>query len=120
MREEYADDAPFIGKRCNCPARSFRVGRDVYAGYFIVVRRADGNLRPFWIARALSDPDSNQEHPNCVEIQYWRPANMANHVQDTYKGWDASKPFIGRKMIHNLIQDWLHTDSIMSSLKSNI
>jgi hypothetical protein len=50
VREEYAEDAPFVGRRCDRPAPSFHVGRDVYVGYFIAVRSADGNLRPFWVA----------------------------------------------------------------------
>jgi hypothetical protein len=37
----------FVGRRCDRPAPSFHVGRDVYAGYFIAVRSADGDLRPF-------------------------------------------------------------------------
>ena len=27
--------------------------------------------RPIWIARALSNPNSNLEHPSCVLIQYF-------------------------------------------------
>jgi hypothetical protein len=50
VREEYAEDAPFVGRRYDRPAPSFHVGRDVYVGYFIAVRSADGNLRPFWVA----------------------------------------------------------------------
>jgi hypothetical protein len=47
VREEYAEDASFMGRRRNRPAPSFHVGRDVYARYFIAVRSADGDLRPF-------------------------------------------------------------------------
>jgi hypothetical protein len=53
VREEYAEDAPFVGRRRDRPAPSFRVGRDVYVGYFIAVRSADGDLRPFWVARVV-------------------------------------------------------------------
>jgi hypothetical protein len=56
IREEYAEDAPFVGRRRNCLVPSFRIGRDVYAGYFIVVRSADGDLCPFWVARAVINP----------------------------------------------------------------
>ena len=47
LHEEYAKDAPFVGCRHNCPPPSFHVGRDVYVGYFLVVRSIDGALRPF-------------------------------------------------------------------------
>jgi hypothetical protein len=47
VREEYAEDAPFVGRRRDCPPPSFRVDQDVYAGYFLAVRSVDGNLCPF-------------------------------------------------------------------------
>ena len=50
VHEEYAKDAPFVGRRRDRLAPSFYIGRDVYIGYFIAVRSADGNLRPFWVA----------------------------------------------------------------------
>jgi hypothetical protein len=50
VREEYVEDAPFVGRRCIRPAPSFRIGRDVYAGYFIAVCSVNGNLCPFWVA----------------------------------------------------------------------
>jgi hypothetical protein len=48
--EEYAEDAPFVGQRRDRLPPSFRVGRDVFAGYFLAVRPTDGDLRPFWVA----------------------------------------------------------------------
>jgi len=47
MCEEFAEDAPFVGRRCDCPFPSFHIGCDVYRGYFIVVRLAIGDLHPF-------------------------------------------------------------------------
>jgi hypothetical protein len=35
VREEYAEDIPFVGCRRDRPLPSFRVSRDVYAGYFL-------------------------------------------------------------------------------------
>jgi len=32
MSEEYAEDAPFVGRKHDCPLPSFRVGRNVFAG----------------------------------------------------------------------------------------
>jgi hypothetical protein len=57
MHEEYAEDALFVGRRRDCPPPSFRVSRDVYAGYFLTVRSTDGDLRPFWVARVVNNPN---------------------------------------------------------------
>jgi hypothetical protein len=74
------------------PAPSFRVGRDVYAGYFVVLRPSDGDKRPFWIARALTNVDAEPvEHPQCILIQYWKPSSSSNHIQETYVGWDGDR-----------------------------
>jgi hypothetical protein len=64
VREEYAEDAPFVGCRLDCPAPSFLVGRDVFVGYFIAVRFADGDLYPFWVARAVTNPSPDPGHHN--------------------------------------------------------
>jgi hypothetical protein len=66
VREEYAEDAPFVGRRRDRPAPSFRVGRDVYAGYFIAVHSADGDLRPFWVARVVTNPSPDPGHCNQI------------------------------------------------------
>jgi hypothetical protein len=50
IHEEYAEDAPFVGRRRDSLPPSFRVGRDVFVGYFLAVRPADGDLRSFWVA----------------------------------------------------------------------
>jgi hypothetical protein len=47
LQEEFGVDAPFVGWRRDRPAPSFRVGRDLYAGYFIVLCPSDGDIRPF-------------------------------------------------------------------------
>jgi hypothetical protein len=53
VREEYAKDAPFVGRRRDCPAPSFRVGRDVYVGYFIAMHSTDGDLPHFGLLERL-------------------------------------------------------------------
>ena len=69
LREEFDIDAPFVGQRRDKPAPSFRVGRDVYASYFIVFFPSNGNIRPFWIVRALTNVDAKpMEHPHCILI----------------------------------------------------
>jgi hypothetical protein len=62
MREEYVEDAPFVGCRHDRPPPSFRVSRDVYAGYFFAVRSTDGDLRPFWVALAVNNPNPDPGH----------------------------------------------------------
>jgi hypothetical protein len=120
LREEFGVDAPFVGRRRDRPAPSFRVGRDVYAGYFVVLRPTDGDKRPFWIARALTNVDAEPvEHPQCILIQYWKPSPSSNHIQETYAGWDGDRSMQWR------IEDsqppvWEHTNSMMSTWKSGI
>jgi hypothetical protein len=67
MREEYAEDARFMGRRRNRPPPSFRVGHDVYARYFLAVCPADGDLRLFWVARAVTNPNPDPAHANALQ-----------------------------------------------------
>jgi hypothetical protein len=48
-----------MGCRRDLPSSSFRVGHNVFARYFLVVELADGDLRPFSVARVVtnSNPD---------------------------------------------------------------
>jgi hypothetical protein len=119
IHEEFAEDDPFVGQLCNRPLPSFRVGRDLFEGYFVAIRPADGDTRPVWIARALSNPFSNPDHPNCVLIQYFRPTSRDRNVQDYYNGWDCAK---GLRWRVDETQDpvWEETNSLMTAWKSKI
>ena len=69
LREEFARDASHVGRRRNRPEESFRVGRDVHAGYFLSIRPPDKESeQPVWIARAITAPHSDPEHPNSIQI----------------------------------------------------
>ena len=58
--EEYDEDEHFVGQARDCLAKSFRVNWDLYEGYFVAIRTSeDDGKRPVWIARALSNPNSN-------------------------------------------------------------
>jgi hypothetical protein len=70
IREEYAEDAPFVGRRRDRLAPSFHVGRDVFVGYFIAMRSVDGDLHPFWVARVVTNLSPNPSHRNQIQIQY--------------------------------------------------
>ena len=72
--EEEAEDTPFVGHRRDCLQASFRVNHDTFAGYFVVVRPANGDLKPFWLARAITNPNSDPGHMHMIKIQYWTPA----------------------------------------------
>jgi hypothetical protein len=119
VREEYAEDAPFVGHRCDRPAPSFHVGRDVYAGYFIAVRYADGDLRPFWVARAVTNLSPNPGHRNQIQIQYWMP-NSFQHVHvDTSVGWDSKEGNVWCED-KGFLPSWSQTDCIMTVWKSSV
>jgi hypothetical protein len=47
LQEEFGVDAPFVGQRSDRPAPLFRIGLDVYVGYFVVLRPSDSDNRPF-------------------------------------------------------------------------
>jgi hypothetical protein len=117
IREEYAEDDHFVGQVCDRPLPSFRVSRDVYAGYFVAIRPEDGDVRPVWIAQATSDPNSDQEHPNCMKVQYFRPTSRAKEVQRCYMGWDSPNGLRWRAE-ENQVEEWLHTDCIITAWKS--
>ena len=83
--EEFDEDDHFVGQAQDCLVESFRVNRDLYEGYFVAIRPSDkGKQRPIWIARALSNPNSNSKHPGCVLIQYFWPTSCTRSVQEFY------------------------------------
>jgi hypothetical protein len=87
LQEEFGVDALFVGQRRDRPAPLFRIGWDVYVGYFVVPRPSDGDNRPFWIARALTNVDAEPvEHPHFVLIQYWKLMASSDYIQNTYDG----------------------------------
>ena len=98
LREEFARDVPHVGRRGDRSAESFRVARDVYARYFLAIWPAgEGINHPFWIARALTDPNSDVNHPNCIWMQYWTPTSTHYVDVETYEGWDSTSGNIWRE-----------------------
>ena len=67
-REEFGADEAYVGPLSGRPNPSFKVARDLFEGYFVAVRPAEGDLYPVWIGRALFDPNSNPKNLNCVLI----------------------------------------------------
>ena len=72
--EDYGKNEHFVSQARDLPGVLFHVNQDLYEGYFVVVRPSnDDTEHPLWIARVLSNPNSNMEHPGCVLIQYFWP-----------------------------------------------
>jgi hypothetical protein len=119
VREEYAEDALFVGRRRDRPPPSFRVGRDVYAGYFLAVRSTDGDLRPFWVARVVSNPNPDPGHRDQIQIQYWRPNSFQHVDADTYAGWDSKEGNVWYED-NGFLPSWSHIDCVMTAWKSRV
>ena len=118
-REEYGEDDHFVGHRRDRPPPSFRVGRDLYAGYFVALRPCDEDIRPFWLGRAMSDPNSNPEMPNTVQIQFFRPISRDRDVLKYYKDWDTDK-HLRWTIEKGVDMSWQSTDAILTAWKSRI
>jgi len=71
MSEGNVEDAPFVGCKHDRLHASFRINRDTFAGYFVVVCSIDHDPKPFWLARAIMNPNPNPRHMNMIQIQYW-------------------------------------------------
>lgn len=115
----------FLSPRCNRtssrphrdhPSPSFCINCDTCAGYFLVVHPADGNLRPFWLARAISDPSPNPRHVHMIHIQYWTPSSNRHINMETYIGWNTNDGILWQEdsIIH---LQWLNIDCIMIAWK---
>lgn len=94
------------------------MGRDIYAGYFLVIRPTDNDPKPFWIARAVSDYNCDFDNPGCVKIQYFKPTQKSRAVQDTYCGWNST-PRLKWKIDVGHSPEWLDAGAVISSWKSN-
>ena len=116
LQEEDAEDAPFVGRKRDRPRASFRVNRDTFAGYFVAVRPADGDARPFWLARAITNPSPDPGHLHMIQIQYWTPASERHINMETYDGWDTKKGNVWRED-RALNPTWSSTDCIMTAWK---
>ena len=118
VREEYDADEHFVGQARDRPTESFRVHRDLYKGYFVAIRPSeDDTEHPFWIARALSNPNSNPEYPGCILIRYFQPVSRNRNVQKFYTGWDSGSGLRWKVDPANE-EVWESTNSIFTAWKS--
>ena len=72
-----------------------------------------------WIGRALSNPNSSLEYPNCVLIQYFRPTSRNQDVIDFYTRWDCKRG-LRWKVDETEPPIWQHIDAFMTAWKSRI
>ena len=119
LREEFAQDAPYVGQRCHRPAKSFHVAQDVYAGYFIAVHPANDDPKPLWLARALTNPNADSNHPNEIQIEYWHPTSKSKAFHQTYKGWNTKKS-VQSECETSQQPTWVSTDCLLTSWISTI
>ena len=112
--EEYDEDEHFVGQARDRPAESFRVNWDLY----VAVRPSkDDAEHPFWIARVLSNPNSNLEYPGCVLIQYFQSVSHNRNMQKFYTSWD-SRNGLRWKVDPANEEVWESTNSIFTTWKS--
>ena len=71
---------------------------------------------PVWIARALSNPNSNPKHPGYVLIQYFRPTSRTRTIQEFYTSWDSGTGL--RWKVDSMLETWESTNSILIAWKS--
>ena len=118
FHEEDAEDAPFVGRRRDCPRPSFRVNRDTHAGSFIVVCPANGDPKPFWLARAITTSSLDPGHMHMIKIQYWTPTSNRHTNIETYAGWDIKQGNVWRddRVIPPTVKYGLYHDSLEATL----
>ena len=90
--------------------------RDTYGGYFVVVRPAEGDMKPFWIGRAMTNPSLDPDHVHMIKIQYWRPVRGQHINEETYEGWDTREGN-GWQEDRAILPTWENTDCIMIAWK---
>ena len=114
VHAEYTKDALFVERRRNHPPPSFRVGHDVYAGYFLAVQSTDGDLGPFWVARTVSNMNLDPSHRDQIRIQYWRPNSFQHVDANTYVGWNSKEGNVWYED-KGFLPSWSHIDCIMTA-----
>ena len=117
--EEFARNAPYVGRRRHQPTESFCIAWDVHAGYFIAICPANDDPKSFWLARALTNPNVDSNHPNEIQIEYWHPTSRSKAFHQTYKGWDIKKSV---QWEHESLEEptWVSTDCLLTSWMSTI
>ncbi|KAG0574851.1 hypothetical protein KC19_VG296900 [Ceratodon purpureus] len=117
--EEFAEDDHFVGHKRDRPRPSFRVARDLFAGYFLALRPCDEDDRLFSLARTLTDPNSNPNLPNTIQVEFYRPISRDEIFLKFYTGWDVD----GRlrwTIEKDVPESWQSTDAVITTWKSKV
>ena len=65
----------------------------------------------------MSNPNSNPEKPNTVQIQFFRPVSRDKDVMKFYKNWDTDVK-LRWTLEKGVAITWESTDSILTAWKS--
>ena len=72
VREEYDEDEHFDRQAQDRPLESFQVNQDLHEGHFVAICPFEEDRQPHvWIARALSNSNSNPKHLGYMPIPYF-------------------------------------------------
>ena len=82
----------------------------------MVVRPAEGDIKPFWVRRAMTNPSQDPDHVHMIKIQYWRPVRGQHINEETYEGWDTREGN-GWQEDRAILPTWANTDCIMTVWK---
>ena len=82
----------------------------------MVVQPADGDMKPFWLGRAMTNPSPDPDHVHMIKIQYWRPVRGQHINEETYEGWDTREGN-GWQEDRAILLTWANTDCIMTVWK---
>jgi hypothetical protein len=76
------------------------------------------NLKPVWVALAVSDPvlTSSSEYFQKIKVQYFTLTLKSRIVQESYIGWDM-KQTMKWKAASNKPPCWIHTSCILTAWK---
>ena len=119
VREEFAEDEPFIDLVDEQPWPAFQVALDVYEGYMLLIRPSDeAHPKLVLVALALSHLvlTSTSKYFQKIKVQYFMPTSKMRNVQESYVGWDT-KQTMKWKVASNKLPCWIHTSCILTAWK---
>jgi hypothetical protein len=119
MQEEFVGNEYYISPRSCRPRRAYEVAQDCHAGQFVLVRPAQDNDTPIWLALALCKPVMIVGHLNYqkIQVQWYKPCIRRGFESNPYENWDVAEHFKWELDPHYSIQ-WTSTQSILTSWKS--
>ena len=83
------------------------------------MRSIDGDLRPFWVAHVISNPNPDPSHRNQIQIQYWKPNSFQHVDADTYARWDSKEGNVWYED-KDFLPSWSYKNRIITAWKSKV